>query len=124
MGSLSFRVGLVLLIIGSNGILGNVWGADWKMLADATTGVFQFDSDSIRRSPEGFVRVWIHNGTKQESSLVEFNCKGEGYRVLDVVEYDQNLRIRARHDYYDNPGWSPVTPGSVLGPLSGMVCQK
>ena len=123
MKSLAVNLGVVFLFVGITFCCGDVWGADWREFAEATTGVFLYDAASISSPSQGFPRVWIHNGAKRESSLVEMNCMGGGYRVLDVVEYDEASRIRARHDYYDNPNWSSISQKSVPESLQRIVCQ-
>ena len=123
MKTLSAKAGGILLVMGLILSCGIAWGADWKEFAEATTGIFQYDAQSISSSPQGFVKVWIHNATKRESSLVEFNCEGKVYHVLDVVEYDQARLIKNRSNYYDNPTWSNISPGSVPEALEKIVCR-
>jgi hypothetical protein len=117
------QLGVILLFVGLTISYSNAWGADWKEFADATTGTFHYDAASIRSPSTGIVRVWIHNVTKHETSLIEFNCRGGSYRVLDLVEYDAGGRMKNRHDYYDNPNWLTISPKSVLEPLRPIVCQ-
>ena len=100
----------------------NAWGADWRPFAEATTGIFQYDASSIRSPSAGVVRVWIHNVTKHETSLLDLNCRGGSYRVLDVVEYDEGGKVKNRSDYYDNPNWSNISPKSVPEYLRKVVC--
>jgi hypothetical protein len=114
--------GVILLLAGLTISTSNTWGADWKEFADATTGTFHYDAASIRSPSTGIVRVWIHNVTKHETSLIELNCSGGSYRVLDLVEYDDAGRIKNRHDYYDNPGGLTISPKSVPELLSTLVC--
>ena len=123
MKSLLTKWGVMLLMAGLILCSGNTWGAEWKELAEATTGIFQYDTASIRTSPEGFIRVWIHNVIKRETNLVELNCRDRGYRVLDVTEYDPSGRISGRHDYYDNPTWLNIAPRSVVESLHKIVCR-
>ena len=123
MKSLAVNLGVIFLFVGITISHADVWGADWKEFAEATSGVFQYDAASISSASQGFQRVWIHNGAKQESSLVELNCRGGGYRVLDVVEYDEASRMKARHDYHDNPNWLSITPKSVPESLQKIVCR-
>ena len=106
------------LVIGST----DARGADWKPFAEATTGIFQYDASSVRSPSAGVVRVWIHNVTKHETSLLDLNCGGGTYRVLDVADYDEAGRIKDRHDYYDNPNWSKISPKSVPEYLRKVVC--
>jgi hypothetical protein len=123
MKSLAVKLGVSLLVLGLTFCSTEAWSAEWKELAEATTGIFQYDAASISSSSQGLVRVWIHNASKRETSLVEFNCKGGIYRVLDVAEYDEASRIKAREDYYDNPYWLSVTPKSVPESLQKVVCR-
>jgi hypothetical protein len=123
MKTLSAQLGVILLVMGLTLSCGTVWGADWKEFAEATTGIFQYDAQSISSSPQGYLKVWIYNATKRESSLVEFNCGGKVYHVLDVVEYDQARLIKNRSNYYDNPTWSNISPGSVPEALQKIVCR-
>jgi len=55
----------------------NAWGADWKEFADATTGTFYYDAAGIRSPSAGTARVWIHNVTQHETSLIEFTAEAE-----------------------------------------------
>lgn len=122
MKSLSAKLGVVLLVMGVTVCYAEVWGADWKEFAEATTGIYGYDTESISSPSEGLVRAWIHNTTKRETSLIEFNCKGGGYRVLDVIEYDEALRIKGRYNYYDNPTWLNISPKSVPELLYTILC--
>ena len=117
------QLGVVLLLAGLTISYSNAWGADWKEFADATTGTFYYDAASIRSPSAGTARVWIHNVTQHQTSLIEFNCRGGSYRVLDLVEYDEAGRIKSRHDYSDNPNWLTISPKSVLEPLRPIACH-
>jgi len=117
------QLGVILLLAGLTISYSNAWGADWKEFADATTGTFYYDAASIRSPSAGTARVWIHNVTQHETSLIEFNCRGGSYRVLDLVEYDETGRVKNHHDYYDNPNWSTISPKSIPEPLRPIVCQ-
>ena len=123
MRSCRIYLGVVLGLVGLTIFTPNLWGADWKEFAEATTGTFYYDATSVRSPSTGMVRVWIHNVTKHETSLIEFNCGGGSYRVLDLVEYDESGRVKNRHDYYDNPNWSTISPKSIPEPLRPIVCQ-
>ena len=123
MKSSWIQLGVILLLAGLMISYSNAWGADWKEFADATSGTFYYDAASIRSPSTGTVRVWIHNVTKRETSLLEFNCRGGSYRVLDLVEYDEAGRIKNRHDYSDNPNWLTISPKSVPEPLQPIVCR-
>jgi hypothetical protein len=116
------QLGVILLLSGLMISYSNAWGADWKEFADATTGSFYYDAASIHSPSTGIGRVWIHNVTKHETSLIEFNCRGGSYRVLDLIEYDEAGRIKNRYDYYDNPNWLTISPKSVPEPLRPIVC--
>ena len=125
MKSLSGKLGVVLFIIGL-AIFGDieVWGADWEEFAETTTGIFYYDVESVTSPSKGFYRVWIHNTTKHESSLIEIDCKEKNYRVLDVIEYDETNRfkVKARYDYYDNTRWLVISQGTVPEPLHSILC--
>lgn len=124
MKSLSVKLAVVLFVMGLTICYVTAWAAEWKEFAEASTGVFHYDAASISSTPEGFVRVWIHNVTKQETNLVEFNCKERRYHVLDVIQYDQARRIKSRETYYDNPShnWYDIPPDSVPEPLYEIAC--
>jgi hypothetical protein len=100
------------------------WAADWKQFAEATTGVFRYDAASISSRSGGPVRVWINNMTKNETNLVELNCKERTYQVLSVVQWDEAFRIKSREDYTDspNPNWLKISPESVPEALRKIVC--
>jgi len=123
MNTFSAKLGFILLAMGLTLCCANGWAADWKEFAEATTGIFRYDTQSMSSSPQGFVKVWIYNATKRESSFIEFNCRGKSYHVLDVVEYDEARRIKNRDNYYDNPTWSNISPGSVPEALQKIVCR-
>lgn len=118
------KVGIVLLVMGLTLFCAKGWAAEWKEFAEATTGIFHYDAASIRSTPEGFVRVWIHNATKQETTLVELDCKERRYHVLDVIQYDKANRIKSRETYYDNltPSWYDISQKSVPEPLYYTLC--
>jgi hypothetical protein len=116
------KLGGVALVMGLVVCYSNAWGADWKEFAVATTGTFQYDTSSVISLSKDVVRVWIHNATKHESSLIELNCKDRSYHVLDSVEYDEALHMKRRDDYYDNPNWLNISRGSVPEPLYQILC--
>jgi len=115
----------ILFAVGLTICFAEAWAADWKEFAEATTGVFHYDRADVRSPAAGFVRVWIHNVTAKETNLLELNCKGKTYRVLDVIQYDAAGGIKNRETYYDNttPTWFTVEPNSVPAPLHGLLCQ-
>jgi hypothetical protein len=123
MKTLSAKLGIIFIAAGFTLCCGTVSAADWREFAEATTGVFQYDAQSVSSSPQGFVKVWIYNTTKREASHIELNCKGRSYHVLDVAQYDQAFQITSRSNYYDNPTWLNVTPGSVPEALQKIVCR-
>jgi len=124
MKSLSVKLAVMLLVMGLTICYAKAWAAEWKEFAEATTGVFHYDAASISSTPEGFVRVWIHNATKQETNLVELDCKERKYHVLDVIQYDKANRIKSRETYYDNPtpSWYDISQKSVPEPLYYTLC--
>jgi len=124
MKSISVRLAVVLLVMGLTICYAKAWAAEWKEFAEATTGVFHYDAASISHPSEGLLRVWIHNVTKDETNLVEINCKDKSYHVLDVIQYDETNRIKGRDTYYDNPthNWYDISPRSVIEPLYIFLC--
>jgi len=112
MKSLLTKLGAALLIAGIMAGSSTVFGADWKELAEATTGVFRYDAASISSPSQGLLRVWINNMTKNETSLVDLKCKDNDYRVLSVVQWDEMYRIKDRQDYPD-ADWQKISPRSV-----------
>ncbi len=124
MKSLWIRLVLILFVIGLSMSYGKGWAADWKQFAEATTGVFRYDAASISSPSGGLVRVWINNMTKNETNLVELNCKERTYQVLSVVQWDEAFRIKSREDYIDNPNpnWLKISPESVPEALYKIVC--
>jgi hypothetical protein len=122
--SLLVKVVVMLFAMGLTIWYADAWAADWKEFAEATTGIFYYDAADIPTPSEGHVRVWIHNVTKNETNLVELNCKDRTYTVLDVIQYDEAKRIKSRETYYDNPTftWFNITEKSVPEPLHGIVC--
>ena len=125
MKSLSAQVRATLLVVGLIICSSMAWGADWKEFAEATTGIFLYDAASVHSPSKDFVRVWINNRTKNESNLVEFNCKDKNYQVLDVVQWDKARQIKSRESYYDNPtpNWLKISPKSVPESLSEILCR-
>jgi hypothetical protein len=122
MKSLSIRLGVMFFIIGVFFCCVEAWGADWKEFAEATTGIFYYDEGSVTSPSMDLYRVWIHNATKHETSLIEIDCKEKNYRVLDVVEYDETNRFKVRYDYYDNTGWLVISQRTVPEPLHSILC--
>jgi hypothetical protein len=120
----SSKLGFIFFIMGLVICCARAWGADWKEFAEATTGIFYYDAASVTSPSKDFYRVWIHNTTKNESSLIEIDCKEKNYRVLDVVEYDETNRfkVKARHDYYDNTSWLVISQRAVPEPLHSILC--
>jgi len=118
----SSKLGVIFLVMGLTICCARAWGADWKEFAEATTGIFYYDEGSVISPSKDFYRVWIHNTTKHETSLIEIDCKGKNYRVLDVVEYDETNRLKARYDYYDNTGWLVISQKTVPEPLHSILC--
>jgi hypothetical protein len=116
------RLAIVFLVIGLTICCTRAWGADWREFADATTGIFCYDKESVTSPTKDFFRVWIHNMTVRETSLIEIDCKEKNYRVLDVVEYDETDRIKTRYDYHDNPGWLGIFQKAVPEPLHSILC--
>ena len=124
MKSLFTKLVFILIVLGLTICYGNARAAEWKEFAEATSGIFHYDAASISSTPGGFVRVWIYNVTKQETNLVEFNCKKRSYHVLDVIQYNEARGIKSRETYYDNPthDWYDISPKSVPEALSEIVC--
>jgi hypothetical protein len=124
MKSLSVKLAVILLVMGLTICYAKAWAAEWKEFAEATTGVFLYDAASINATPEGFVRVWMHNATKQETNLVELDCKERRYHVLDVIQYGRANRIISRETYYGNPTprWYDISQNSVPEPLYYTLC--
>jgi hypothetical protein len=124
MKSLSVKLAVILLVMGLTICYAKAWAAEWKEFTEATTGVFHYDAASISYPSEGFLRVWIHNVTKNETNLVEINCKDKSYHILDVIQYDEADRVKSRETYYDNPthNWYNISPGSVPEPLYIFLC--
>jgi hypothetical protein len=120
----SSKLGVIFLVMGLTICCARAWGADWEEFAEATTGIFYYDVESVTSPSKGFYRVWIHNTTKHESSLIEIDCKEKNYRVLDVIEYDETNRfkVKARYDYYDNTRWLVISQRTVPEPLHSILC--
>ncbi len=124
MKSLVIGLVLILSVIGLSMGSEEGWASDWKQFAEATTGVFRYDAASISSPSGGPVRVWINNMTRNETNLVELNCKEGTYQVLSVVQWDEAFRIKNREDYTDNtnPNWLKISPNSVPEALQKIVC--
>jgi len=124
MKSLSVRLVLILLVVGLSAGVGKGWAADWKMFAEATTGVFRYDAASVASPSPGLKRVWINNMTKNETDLVVLECKEKTYQVLSVVQWDEAFRMKNREDYAYNPtpNWLKIPEKSVPEALYEVVC--
>jgi len=118
----SSKLGVIFLVMGLTICCASAWGADWEEFAEATTGIFYYDVASVTSPSKDFYRVWIHNTTQRETSLIEIDCKEKNYRVLDVVEYDEKNRVKARYDYYDNTRWLVISQKTVPEPLHSILC--
>lgn len=116
------KLWIIFLVLGFAIGSPRAWGADWEEFAEASTGVFYYDKESVTSPSKDFVRVWVCNATKRETSLIEIDCKEKDYRVLDVVEYDETDQINARSDYYDNPTWLGIFQKTVPEPLHSILC--
>ena len=77
MKTLSAKLGIMFLAAGLTLCCGIRVGADWKEFAEATTGIFQYDAQSVSSSPQGFVKAWIYNATKREGSHIETQLQGQ-----------------------------------------------
>ena len=122
MKSRSAQLKVILLVIGLTLCSVKTWGSDWREFAQATTGVFFYDKESVNTTSEGFLRAWIHNTTKNESALIEIDCKEKNYRVLDFIENDASNQIKERHLYYDAPGWQNISQKTIPEPLHSILC--
>ena len=122
MRLLSTKWAVILVVVGLIICQAKAWGADWKEFAEATTGIFYYDAGSVSSPSHGIFRVWIHNVTKRETSLIDINCKEKDYRVLDVIQYDEVGRIKDRDLYYDNTAWLGITQKTVPEPLHSTLC--
>jgi hypothetical protein len=118
----SSKLGIIFLVFGLTIFCAEAWGADWREFTEAISGVFYYDKESVTSPSKDFFRIWIHNTTKHETSLIEIDCKEKNYRVLDVVEYDETNRIKARYDYYDNTSWLGIFQKTVPEPLHSILC--
>ena len=116
------KLGMVFIVIGLTVCCARAWGTDWREFAEASTGIFYYDKESVISPSKDFFRVWINNATKRETSLIEIDCKEKDYRVLDVVEYDEADRIKTRYDYYDNFSWLGIFQKTVPEPLHSILC--
>ena len=124
MKSLFAKLMLIFIVLGLTICYGKGWAAEWKEFAKATTGVMLYDAASVSTTPEGFVRVWIYDMTKQETTFVEFNCKKRSYHVLDIIQYEEAMRIKSRETFYGDPPskWYDISPKSISEPLYKIVC--
>ena len=123
MKPLCVKLGVILFVAGLTICETWAWGEDWREFAEATTGIFFYDKESVKSIPPWVFRVWIHNTSKRETSLIEIDCKEKDYRVLDVVEYSEAGSITDRHMYYDDdPGWLPISQRTVPEPLHSILC--
>ncbi len=123
MKPLYVKLAVILSVAGLTIYQSRAWGEDWKEFAEATTGIFYYDKESVKSIPPWVFRVWIHNTNKRETSLLEIDCKEKDYRVLDVVEYSEAGNIIDRHMYYDDdPGWLPISQRTIPEPLHSILC--
>jgi hypothetical protein len=116
------KLGIVFLVVGCAVCCPRAWGEDWREFAEASTGVFYYDKESVTSPSNDFFRVWVSNATRRETSLIEIDCKEKNYRVLDVVEYDETDHIKTRSDYYDNTTWLGIFQKTVPEPLYSILC--
>ncbi len=124
MKCLRARLALIFFAIAFSVGMGKGWAADWKPLAEATTGVFRYDAASVTSLSEGLKRVWINNMTKNETDLVVLDCKEKAYQVLSEVQWDEAFRMKSREDYAYNPtpNWIKIPAKSVPEALYEVVC--
>jgi hypothetical protein len=122
MKLLSAKWAVILVVVGLTIFQAKAWGIDWEEFAETTKGIFYYDVGGVSSPSEGIFRVWIHNATKHETSLIDINCKEKDYRVLDVIQYDEAGRSKGRDLYYDNTAWLAITQRSVPEPLHSILC--
>ena len=118
----SFKLGVIFLVMGLTICCARAWGTDWREFAEASTGVFYYDKESVASPSKDFFRVWVSNAIKRETNLIEIDCREKNYRVLDVVEYDETDHIKTRYDYYDNQNWLGIFQKTVPEPLHSILC--
>ncbi len=135
MGPLSAKLRIVSLVLALTIIsLGDLYGADWKLLSKSGLGSFYYDRDSLEHPRNGIVRVWVtvHPSEKAISGiqelfgdkfeelsywleLFEINCKKGNIRVLTQHCYASNGTYIGSFFYKFPTPWQEVVPLNVLG---------
>jgi len=83
------QLGVILLLAGTDDLVFERMGADWKELPMRRPGTFYYDAASIRSPSAGLRGCGSTMSLNTKQVLIEFNCRGGSYRVLDLVEYDE-----------------------------------
>jgi hypothetical protein len=132
--------------------MGDVYGADWKLLTTISERTYFYDAKSVTRPSKDFVRVWskvafTEEGVKQwvkESKrellyekkgwpknlekfdhmliLYEYNCPDRMFRVLTINEFSKDGLVIESFNY-DKPNLSFIMPGTVEEFLYNAVCK-
>lgn len=132
MKSLSVKLGIVLLAIGL--ILGyaEVWGTNWKLFAEynlvdgylAYSAKLYYETESIVRTKDGHIRVWIHIRHEKVTidppenipdcrNLIEINCPLREARHLKITKFYKDGCYQEEH----RKQWDYISAGESMEDL-------
>ena len=107
--------------------------ADWTPVGPAGSAQFFIDKASLTRKA-GMVQVWElvnleqadGEGVRSSRFLVEYDCKGQRSRGLDMQTYKEPMSAgKVLQQLGPDPdGWEAVPPDSIFSQRMGMACGK
>ena len=98
MAQLSTKLRIISLVLALTIIsLGDLYGADWKVLSGSKRGLFYYDGDSFTRPANDIVRVWVAVYPSENSILHIEELFGDKFEALGhwlgLVEINCRRRI-------------------------------
>lgn len=124
-----------------------LWAADWGYRGLLPRGTGYYDRSSIKKINQTIRQIWtviIYNETgkehgfsilkkqnkapdnpavlHQESTLLEFNCMDNKFRIVAFNIYDDHDRILLAVPEIHS-AWNDIVPGSVNEKLKTIVCN-
>jgi len=107
--------------------------ADWTPVGPAGSAQFFIDKASLTRKA-GMVQIWElvnmeqadGDGVRSSRFLVEYDCKGQRSRGLDMQTYKEPMGAgKVLQQLGPDPdGWEAVPPDSIFAQRMGMACGK
>jgi len=115
------------------------WGVDWKFYGTNEDGSYFYDTESISRSSNDSIEVWVQSVYSEKGlshwvrgggkgfqdlnfSLIRLglNCVDKSARYLRIVFYSKNGNV---FHPMDNDEWHFIAPDSMTEMLYKEVCK-